>query len=163
MGEETACRNAFLLRFEQLCHALKSIVRTPKNKPPADSANAGGSRYNAKCERLFTPACSNAGRACVPRLSAGYSPVEKRKLPILRSSRCLATWPGFRCRINHGKKSSRLVVSRGTGMTCRPRDRSETSQFPIAITRFCVPLTPPRVNVTGTESLAAIFGTTTLN
>jgi hypothetical protein len=36
-------------------------------------------------------------------------------------------------------------------------------QLPTAIERLCVLLTPPRLNVRGTESPAAIAGTTTLN
>jgi hypothetical protein len=41
--------------------------------------------------------------------------------------------------------------------------RGGASQFPTAIESFCVPLTPPRVNVIGTASLAATCGTITLN
>src|ERR1039457_4640061 len=38
-----------------------------------------------------------------------------------------------------------------------------TAQFCTAMTRFCGPFAPPSVNVSGTESLAATLGTTTLN
>jgi hypothetical protein len=43
------------------------------------------------------------------------------------------------------------------------RNRSSFIQFPTAIYKVCVPAVPLSVNVTGTVSLAATFGTTTLN
>lgn len=55
-----------------------------------------------------------------------------------------------------------------SGQGSARRENSQTwrkfnAQFPTAITRLCVLLTPPSVNATGTLSLAAMFGTTTLN
>jgi hypothetical protein len=48
-------------------------------------------------------------------------------------------------------------------MAARSQNRVYGLQFPTAKKSFCVPLTPPKLNVKDAESLAAMFGTITLN
>ena len=73
--------------------------------------------------------------------------------------------------IEPGTRAGPLLVSheqRGNPLTASlPEKQSNVLrglyQFPTAMYSVCVPATPPSVNVRGTVSLAAIFGTTTLN